>query len=176
MWRRNLARSIAAAGLLAASGTIVAAVSEQPAGWTTYRNARHGFMIAYPGGVFENDAARETEEGRMVVSRDGQAKLLVGAFPNESGLSMVDYRRQLLSENYSGAALDYAPVKDRWFILSGVRDGVMFYERVTFTCGGRLINSWAMLYPAAERRRFDRVVEVIARSYAPGAGRDGKCE
>ena len=27
----------------------------------------------------------------------------------------------------------------------------MFYERVTFTCGGRLINSWAMLYPTEER-------------------------
>lgn len=176
MWRRDLARSIAAAGMLAASGTMAAAVNEQQGGWTTYRNARHGFMIAYPAGVFENDAARETEDGRMVVSRDGQAKLLVGAFANESALSMADYRQQLLTDNYSGATLDYAPVKDRWFVLSGVRDGVMFYERVTFTCGGRLINSWAMLYPATERRRFDRVVEAVARSYAPGAGRDGKCE
>jgi hypothetical protein len=38
-------------------------------------------------------------------------------------------------------------VRDTWFVLSGTRDGTIFYERVTFTCGGKLINSWAMLYP-----------------------------
>ena len=52
-----------------------------------------------------------------------------------------------------------------WFVLSGTRDGTMFYERVTFTCGGRRINSWAMLYPVAERRLYDRIVEQVARSY-----------
>jgi len=31
--------------------------------------------------------------------------------------------------------------------------------RVTFTCGGRLINSWAKLYPAIERRRYDPILE-----------------
>ena len=49
----------------------------------------------------------------------------------------------------------------------------MFYERVTFTCGGRLINSWAMLYPAAERRLYDRIVEQVARSYRAGEGSCG---
>jgi hypothetical protein len=44
----------------------------------------------------------------------------------------------------------------------------MFYERVTFTCGGRLINSWAILYPAGERRVYDRILEKVARSYRPG--------
>jgi hypothetical protein len=40
---------------------------------------------------------------------------------------------------------------------------------VTFTCGGRLINSWAMIYPAAERQLYNRVVEQVARSYRAGA-------
>jgi len=40
---------------------------------------------------------------------------------------------------------------------------------VTFTCGGRLINSWAMLQPATERSVYDRIVEEVARSYRPGA-------
>jgi hypothetical protein len=39
-----------------------------------------------------------------------------------------------------------------------------------------LINSWAMLYPVAERKRYDRVVEAVARTYVPGAGRGGRCE
>jgi len=52
----------------------------------------------------------------------------------------------------------------------------MFYQRVSFTCGGRLINSWAMLYPAAERKMYDRVVEAVARSFMPGAGKTGTCD
>jgi hypothetical protein len=44
----------------------------------------------------------------------------------------------------------------------------MFYERVTFTCAGRIINSWAMVYPVAERRRYDPIVEQVARSCKAG--------
>ena len=62
-----------------------------------------------------------------------------------------------------------ATVADAWFVLSGTLDGRIFYERVTFACGGRLIKSWAMLYPATERSIYDRIVEEVARSYRPGA-------
>ena len=80
------------------------------------------------------------------------------------------------TENYGGADLDYAPVKKRSFIVSGTRGTMHFYERVSFTCGGRLINSWALLYPVAERHIYDRIVEAIARTYSPGAGRNGRCD
>jgi len=162
--------------VVGAVGPTAHAIRDAEAGWTTYRNARHGFMIAYPASVFPVEPARDTEEGQVLVSHDGVAKLMMTAFINEDRLSLADFRRQLLAEEFAGVALDYAPVKDRWFVLSGVRDGTMYYERVTFTCGGRLINTWAMRYPATERKRYDRVVEAVAKTYVPGAGRDGRCE
>jgi hypothetical protein len=168
-----LLAAICCAAVLGAASA--AAVSERSGGWTSYRNAQHGFMIAWPSDVFPAEPARDSEDGQVLVSRDGAAKLMMAAFLNEQGVSLADYRRQLLEENYAGVEIDYAPVRDRWFVLSGVRDGVMFYERVTFTCGGKLINSWAMLYPAAERKRYDRIVEAVAKTYMPGAGRDGRC-
>lgn len=176
MLRKALAQTIAILLLAGMMAPLAWAVSAHSAGWTTYRNARHGFMLAWPTEVFPGDPARDSEEGQVLVSRDGGAKLMMAAFPNEHGVTMSEYRQQLLAENYAGVQLDYAPVRDRWFVLSGVRDGVMFYERVTFTCGGRLINSWAMLYPVSERKRYDRIVEAVARSYVPGAGRGGRCE
>jgi hypothetical protein len=33
-----------------------------------------------------------------------------------------------------------------------------------------------MLYPAADRKTYDRVVEAVARTYMPGAGRSGACD
>lgn len=146
------------------------------ADWTTVKNDRHGFAIAYPTNVFEQKAEPTTDEGRVFVSKDGKAKLLVGAFANAGNHTLSEYRDFLMTDQFAGAAIDYAPVRRKWFVLSGVRNGEMFYQRVSFTCAGRLINSWAMLYPESERKTYDRVVEAVARTYMPGAGRTGACD
>ncbi len=137
----------------------------------TYRNDRHGFSLNYPAATFTPTPGGD--DGRVFVSSDGAARLLAGALPNADGMSLRDYRSLVLQQSYPGAVIDYAAMRDTWFVLSGTRDGVMFYERVTFTCGGRRINSWAMLYPAAERRLYDRIVEQVARSYRAGEANCG---
>jgi hypothetical protein len=144
----------------------------QGQGIATYRNERHGFSLSYPAGTFAPDGQGVSDDGRMFVTADKSARLLVGALPNAEGINLRDYRSLLLERSYADAEIDYAPVRGTWFVLSGTRDGQMFYERVTFTCQGRLINSWAMLYPVSERRTYDRIVEQIARSYRAG---DASC-
>jgi hypothetical protein len=132
--------------------------------WATLRNERHGFLIAYPIGVFEQRGEPQTDEGRVLYSHDGKAQLLVGAFANDDATPLAAYRDYLLAENYAGAHIDYAPLRGKWFVLSGTIGDREFYERVSFTCGGRLINSWAMIYPTAERAFYNRIVEAVARS------------
>lgn len=144
--------------------------------WATIKNERHGFAIAYPVSVFEQKQAPSTDEGRLLTSKDGKARLLVGALSNDDNETLATYRELLLNGQYAGATIDYAPVKPRWFVLSGTKDGEIFYQRVSFTCGGKLINSWAMLYPAEQRKTYDRVVTAVARTYSPGAGRTGQCD
>lgn len=165
---------------LAAGAVVLACATPAFAGklddWATLHNDRHGFTIAYPAEVFEQKSEPTTDEGRILVSKDGKAKLLVGAFANEDESSLDQYRQFLLEGQWKGAAIDYAPVRQKWFVLSGTRDGEIFYERVSFTCGGKLINSWAMVYPAGERKFYDRVVEAVAKTYSPGAGPEGNCE
>jgi len=153
----------------------VAAVAAAAQDIATYRNDRHGFSLSYPAGTFtpQPQSPPAGDDGRVFLSRDGNARLLAGALPNADGMNLRDYRSLVLQQSYPGAAIDYAPMRDNWFVLSGIRDGVMFYERVTFTCGGRRINSWAMLYPAAERRLYDRIVEQVARSYRAGESNCG---
>ena len=147
----------------------------EPGTTATYRNPRFGFQLTYPADRFEPGGNPANPDGRLWLSRDGRARILAGSFRNDDATSLADYRREVIERSYPGASLDYAPVKADWFVVSGVRDGTMFYERVTFTCGGRIINGWLMLYPAAERRIYDRVVEQIARSYKPGQGAQGDC-
>jgi hypothetical protein len=144
--------------------------------WATLRNERHGFLIAYPVRVFQQDPDPTTDEGRVLSSVDGKARLLVGAFANDEATSIEAYREFLLNDQYAGADIEYAPLRDKWFVLSGSLGEQEFYERVSFTCGGRLINSWVMIYPKAQSRLYDRVVEAVARTYSPGAGRSGNCD
>ena len=163
-----IVRLALAAGLLGLATPNVAAQEE--AAVAIYRNERHGFSLNYPAGTFVPQPQPAEGEGRVFISRDGNARLLAGALPNPDGVNLRAYRSLVLQQSYPGAAIDYAPLGPTWFVLSGVRDGVMFYERVTFACGGRLINSWAMLYPAAEGHVYDRIVEAVAGSYRPGGG------
>ncbi len=152
--------------------TALAAAAQGSAEIATYRNPLYGFTLSYPTAFFTPQEPL-AEEGRVWISPDGNARLLAGGLPNAEGLSLRAYRDLVMRESYPGANVDYAPVRDTWFVLSGTRDGMIFYERVTFTCGGRVINSWALLYPEAERRVYDRITEAVARSYRPGGGKCG---
>lgn len=168
----------AAAGFVLAAIVGAASVQAGPAftEWTTVKSDRHGFAIAFPASVFAQQMPVKSDDGRVFISEDGKAKLLVGAFENSENNTLEEYRQFLLSEQYAGADIDYAPTRRRWFVLSGEQDGQMFYQRVAFTCAGRLINSWAMVYPVAERKLYDRVVEAVARTFTPGSGPLGTCD
>lgn len=149
----------------------LAAAPATAQGWdevATYRNERHGFSISYPARTFTPQEPADNADGRVWISHDGNARLLAGALPNVDNFDLRGYRDFLLQQSYPGAVVDYAPIRDTWFVLSGTRDGTTFYERVTFTCGGKIIKSWAMVYPEADKRTYDRIVEGVARSYRSG--------
>ena len=143
--------------------------------WATIQNKTFGFQIAYPANILFPAETPTGQDGRVLKSADGRAKLLVATFENSENQTLDAYRAFLLSDIYANTNIDYAPRKQRWFVLSGSRGDETFYERVTFSCGGRLINSWAMLYPTAERRLYDRVLEAVSRTYTAGSGADGNC-
>jgi hypothetical protein len=145
------------------------------AGWSVYDNPRFGFSIAIPSHVFVPGPPPASSDGQLWVSRDGAARLLAAAAPNASQDTLASYRDFVLRTSYPNARLDYSPVRANWFVLSGTMDSRIFYERITFACDGRYIYGWQMIYPAAERRFYDAIVEAVHKSYRPGRGEDGNC-
>src|SRR5258705_7218800 len=97
-------------------------VAQEQDGIAIYRNERHGFSLSYPAGVFAAQPPPASDEGRVFVSRDGNARLLAGALLNAEGVNLRDYRALVLQQSYQGADIDYAPVGATWFVLSGIRD------------------------------------------------------
>ncbi|NJO24328.1 MAG: hypothetical protein HC868_17195 [Sphingomonadales bacterium] len=90
--------------------------------------------------------------------------------PNFDNKNQRDYRVFVLNESYRGAKVDYAPMRDNWFVVSGTRNGMVFYQRVNFTCGGRAINSWAMLFPEGQKAVYEPIIEQVHRDYRLGTG------
>jgi hypothetical protein len=135
-------------------------------GWVPYVNERFGFTFRYPAGVFEPE--RRTEAGDGEVFTDvGGARLLVGAFENAGGFSVQSYMNFIRGKSYSGYDIDYAPRGQTWFVLSGENDQNVFYEKVMFSCGGRIVSSFALIYPLASKAAFDPVVEGIEKTFKP---------
>jgi hypothetical protein len=99
--------------------------------------------------------------------------LLVGALPNAERQSVASYQDYVRRNSYPGFAIDYRPLGTNWFVLSGDGNGQTFYEKVMFSCDGRLINSFALIYPAADKRRFDVIVEGIQATFRPARHCEG---
>lgn len=165
----------ALAALIAASNFTPAADAASTGPVPTYVNAKYGFSLALPADIFAAAEPRNPEHGALWISTDGQARLIAVATANASGDTLSSYRAFVMQQSYANAAFDYTPVRDTWFVLSGSKDGRIFYERITFACSGRYIYGWQLEYPAADKQHYDRVVEQIHRSYRPGRGEDGRC-
>lgn len=167
MWGRALLLAVAVA--VAARGGLgekaYAAVAED---WKEYRNERFGLNLYYPADVFTLDRTAEAGDGQLFVSQIGDARLLVGGLINDSRFSPASYQSYLARKSYSQYRINYHPLGQNWFVLSGEGNGRSFYEKVMFSCGGRLINSFAVVYSIGEREALDRVVERMEKSFRPG--------
>jgi hypothetical protein len=172
-------------GAATLAGTTGACAQSRPVaietqGWTTYRSPAYGFSFAYPDGLFKLDqTVPQANGGGIWLSDDRSARLIATSGANAGRDTLATYREALIRDSYAAAKLTYAPNLTNAFVLSGTIDGPngprMFYERVSFVCEGRFIYGWQMMYPLAQARKFDRIVEALARSYKPGRGPNGNC-
>jgi hypothetical protein len=136
--------------------------------WSRYSNERFGFRLEYPANVFHVERTTEAGDGRVFAARDGEARLLVGALRNEDHHSAKSYQDFLARTSYADYTITYRPLGEDWLVLSGEAEGKVFYEKAILSCGGELISSFAMLYPADKREMFDPIVARVANSFVPG--------
>ena len=162
---------ISALALICGPGASRAAFDERTA-WETYRSERFGYSLLFPAGVLDRQS--ETSDGRGVElkSADGLVKLKALAADNADHVSLGDYRAAIMREFSGSNRLSYGPMGQSWFVLSGVRGDSIYYQKVLFACGGRVINAFALTYPEQQRREFDAIVTTIEKNFHPTAGPD----
>jgi DnaJ domain len=158
-----------------ASPTASAERRGRGAGWTSYRDARFGIALRFPGDVFTYEAEPSGENVRTFFSRDGGAMLHIFAADNVAGTTLTRYRRSRMVERYAGAVFDQVPPRKLGFVLSGTQGESAFYERVTFACDGRAVHGWQIIFPVSQRALYDLVADEMDRTYTQRTKPNARC-
>ncbi|MBB4199131.1 hypothetical protein CCR94_16670 [Rhodoblastus sphagnicola] len=160
-----ISRLTLAAALLVAG----AALAES---WRSYHNDRFGVTAAYPAG-WKMGPEPTNNDGRVFSSPDGTAQVTI------SGMFAVDSRQEEMasrSEPLEGETVTYSTRGDNWIVVSGTRNGRVFYRKALLSCGDRVWNDLDIDYPEQDKAKFDAIVGHMAASLRPGAGYDITCK
>ena len=140
-----------------------ALAAAQDSDWVRYTVPESGARVDIPTGIFTADAgAPDRGFGRRFTTSDGRAKLAVQSIPNERHASAAAF---LAAMNPPDNVV-YRRVTPRFFVLSSIRDGRIWYNRCN--SAGRFMNCVLLDYPASEKRNWDGVVTRISNTLASG--------
>jgi len=151
---------------LIALGAVATAAAQQR--WTTYANARFGTTIDYPADLFaQHDPPPENGDGQAFRSRDGRARLAVWGAYNVDGDSPQAYVQQYVEPD---GGISYRQITARHFVVSGLRNGDIFYQRCNFAAApGDVIDCFKATYPETDKAAMDAVVARLSRSLRSGS-------
>jgi hypothetical protein len=145
----------------------MSSVSAATRPWAHERDPGLGFDFSYPRDLFQRTEGDGKPSFHYFVSRDAEAKLMVGAWNNEAGQTPSEFKQWLLANTGGYDAMTYVPRGRTWFVISGYRGDDIYYEKVMFSCAGSVVNVLAITYPQGLRRQYDSVVEKVEDSFRP---------
>ncbi len=146
--------------------TLMSVLSPAPAapeGWKLFANARFGTVIDYPA-RFKALPPPENGDGQAFEAIDG-GRLTVSAFHNVNDDTPQSFERFLRGgETGAYASVTYRAAGPDWLVLSGLRGGGIYYERIIFWSATGTVHHLVITYPAARKHAYDAVVGRLARS------------
>lgn len=149
---------------------LVLGIAGGPAGahsWETHVDPEFGTRATYPANIFKPLPPERTRPGQAFRSQDGLARLAIATWEAGASETPGEFRDRLLTEE-GYETLSYRPRGRSWFVLSGYRGSDIYYEKVIYSCGRRLVNAFALTYPRLQRQIYDPIVERMEDSFSAG--------
>lgn len=163
--RAKILQATAAFAALAIAALPVSATDSR---WTLEKDPDLGLRYSYPAHVFSRVEGDGKPYFHYFASASSEAKFLVGGWNNAKGQSPAAFKQWLI-ENVGGYdELTYRPRGRSWFVMSGYRGESIYYEKVMFSCGGSVVNVFAITYPVKQRDLYDTIVERMEDTFRPG--------
>lgn len=133
----------------------------QSAAWKNYVVPQTGARVDIPVTIFSEDGGQpDGGYGRRFLTPDGRANLTIQSIPNAANDSPAAF----LAKKNPPADIVYKRVTSRFFVVSSIRNGRIWYDRCNR--GGGYMQCVLINYPAAEKRRWDGIVTRISNSLA----------
>jgi len=104
------------------------------------------------------------------LAADGSTKIVVYGAVNDERFSLAEYRKTILQQFGGYDQMDYSPQGKTWFVLSGFRGDLIYYQKVMFSCGNRVINVLSVTFPRVEKKFYEGLIERMEDRFKPGAG------
>jgi hypothetical protein len=134
--------------------------------YSTYTNDRFSFSIDYPTNLLNPSKIEDaTNSGEIFYSKNKDVEMRAWGEYNALYKTWREwYKTQL---NYFGTKPTYTVFKGNWFVISGLKNGKIFYQK---TLRRKLkeidvFYTFTIEYPQTERAKFDPAVQHIARSF-----------
>jgi hypothetical protein len=159
-----LKRFAVALSVIAAIGPAPSEASER---WTDQNDPQFGFSYSFPQSMFASVEGDGKPGFHYFVADNVDAKFLVGAWDKEDDATPEHFKRWMIANAGGYEEITYQPRGRSWFVLSGYRGDQIYYEKVMFSCGARVVNILAIAYPTSERHQFDPVVERMEDTFKP---------
>jgi hypothetical protein len=138
--------------------------------WVSYTNLRFGTTADYPADIFTVlDPPPGNGGGQGFQTEDGRAQLGIYAARNVENDTPQSYIGSYV--DLKGSRVTYKHLTDRFFVVSGTREGKIFYTRCNFSADPEgIIDCLSISYPEAEKTEWDAIVTRLSESLRAGNG------
>ena len=157
-------RSIA--GMVVASAAMLIAPSHaapSDPGWRPFSDPSSGTRVDYPANIFSvEEGAFQMAPGQRFGTSDGRAHFAVFTMKAEKSGSPAAFVARNLQ--VPRAALDYRRISAKFFALSGIHEGQIYYVRCNSGSERSVLHCIYLIYPKAEKRAWDPIVTRISRT------------
>ncbi|TPM41970.1 hypothetical protein [Mesorhizobium sp. B2-3-4] len=148
--------SIATSLVVISAGAAIAAQS-------TYVNERFGTVCTFPDEIFtDRQPEPENGDGQIWLSKDG-ASLTCSGILNIDDDTPKNFVAGEKASKEPGYKVTYSKTGKDWAVLSGMKDGKIFYERRLFGRDGVIRTVWIDYLPAL-KSKYNPLVGAIAGS------------
>jgi hypothetical protein len=145
--------------------------AESPAGpaaamageWTRYENPRFGTVIDYPADLFLALPPPENGDGLSFKSVDDAARFVVFGQMN----ALEQTAEEMMADDLASGAYGQVTYQHKgtgWYVLSGYRDGNIYYRKVVVPAGGDTLHVFEIDYPPAQKAAYDSIAARMAKS------------
>jgi hypothetical protein len=132
--------------------------------YKTYSNPKYGYSVEYPTRLLSPTSSESSDDGQTFRSPDKTAMLRVLGRPVKRGTTIdTQFRDQQKSAEEHQRQITYKIQKDNWFIISGLEDDKIFYEKTIRT--GDSDAELFLLYQERRSGLSNQIVEHISRSF-----------